>query len=158
MDRRSKWRCFGMISLWFRIQYFRCFFDFHLPLKPNCDPFLGRFLAFVPNCLSKKERYNSCRRNTPERWLGLWWQVILELVSTSCFQKKLNYYQDSLARFETKLRHLCHHIHNDGNMIYTEEGRDRLDDPLATNFKSVSWRVGKPVPIPDSAQWWVGRI
>lgn len=42
---------------------------------------------------------------------------------------------NSLVRFKTKLRHLSHHIHSDGNMIYTEEGRDRLDDPLATNFK-----------------------
>jgi hypothetical protein len=46
----------------------------------------------------------------------------------------MNYFQNLLARFETKLRHLSHHIHV-MEMIYTEEGRDRLDDPLATNFK-----------------------
>jgi hypothetical protein len=40
-------------------------------------------------------------------------------------------------------------------LIYTEEVRDRLYDPLATNFKFrepdlVRFGIGKPVPIPDS--------
>jgi hypothetical protein len=37
-------------------------------------------------------------------------------------------------------------------MIYKEVARDWLDDPLATNFKFVFRRIGKPVPIPDSVQ------
>jgi hypothetical protein len=34
--------------------------------------------------------------------------------------------------------------------FYKEEVRDWLNDPLATNLKSVSRWIGKPVPIPDS--------
>ena len=57
-----------------------------------------------------------------------------------------NFLLDCLVYSKTNLKYLWHHNPCERRMIYREEVRDRLDDPLATNCKCLSkgeyWKTG----------------